>query len=232
MNDKNNDIYEMPVNGSISSAQVFMTKVFNLMAVGLGITGLASMLVMSIPALTLLLVRGLFWLFLIAEMVVVVYLLRKIKTLTPAAAMKWFLLYSGLNGLTLAPVFLCYTHTTVASAFFICAGMFAGMAFWGATTKKDLSSIGAIASMGLLGLIIASVVNLFIGSSGFQLILSYAGVAIFTGLTAYDVQTIRLMSSREEGSSGNLAVMGALKLYLDFINLFLQILYILGGRRN
>ncbi|MBN2145306.1 MAG: Bax inhibitor-1/YccA family protein, partial [Candidatus Aureabacteria bacterium] len=231
MNNRKDHIYEMPVSGSVSSVQVYMTRVFNLMAAGLGISGLASLIALSIPAFTLLLVKGLFWFFIIAELVVVVYLMRKIRTMAPASAMKWFFIYSAMNGLTLAPVFLLYTRTTVVSAFFICAGMFGGMAIWGATTRKDLSSIGAIASMGLLGLIIASVVNLFIGSSGFQLILSYIGVAVFTGLTAYDVQTIRMMALREDETGGSMAVMGALKLYLDFINLFLQILYILGGRR-
>lgn len=146
-----------------------------------------------------------------------------------------FVGYSVLNGVTLSVVFLAYTLSSIASVFFITAGTFAVMAFIGYTTKTDLTSLGKILFMALIGLIIATVVNLFVGNSVFNLIVSYIGVAIFVGLTAYDSQKIKRMlydADEMDERSQKIALLGALTLYLDFINLFLYLLRILGNNRD
>jgi FtsH-binding integral membrane protein len=145
-----------------------------------------------------------------------------------------FLLYSALNGLTMSIIFLIYTSASIASTFFITAGTFGVMSAYGYFTKKDLTSIGNIAFMGLIGIIIASIVNIFLQSSMLYWLVTYAGVLVFVGLTAYDTQKIKKMSlemdiESEEGSKG--AIMGALALYLDFINMFIFLLRIFGQRK-
>jgi hypothetical protein len=167
---------------------------------------------------------------LIGELVLVFYLARSFTRMKPDTVLGWFLFYSALNGLVFSPIFLVYTSSSIASAFFIAAGMFGAMALWGLSTKKDLTSVGSLAFMGLIGIIIASLVNLFMQSSALQLWISYIGVGVFIGLTAWDAQKIKRMA--QAGAGGGAAVMGALALYLDFINLFLHLLYILGGRRD
>ena len=145
-----------------------------------------------------------------------------------------FFLYAGLNGVTLAPLFLLYTTASLASTFFVTAGTFAAMSFYGYTTKKDLTSWGSFLFMGLIGIIIASVVNIFLQNSMLYWVISYAGVLIFIGLTAYDTQKIKEMNILgNEGTEEDTkeAIRGALKLYLDFINLFIMLLRIMGTRR-
>lgn len=216
-----------PTSEAVSN---YMQRVFTLMAMGLGMTGLLAFVAFQIQPLLLITLK-LQWLLLIAELGIVIYLSLKVYKMEARKAMVWFYTYAALNGLTLTPIFLVYAHSTIYNAFFITAGMFGGMAMWGYSTKKDLSSLGSILVMGLWGIILASVVNFFIGSSGFQLILSYACVGIFTGLTAWDVQKLKNLAMSGQ-MTGGIAVMGALQLYLDFINLFLNILYILGGKRD
>ena len=175
----------------------------------------------------------LFWGLVIAEFALVIGVSAAINRLSLAMATLMFVLYSVINGALLSFIFLAYTASSIATVFFITAGTFAVMAFIGYTTKTDLTSMGKILMMALIGLIIATVVNLFIKSSGFTLILSYVGVLVFVGLTAYDSQKIKqmLLQAPDAGEGAQkLALLGALSLYLDFINLFLYLLRIFGKR--
>ena len=158
-----------------------------------------------------------------------------IGRLSATAATLLFVLYSIVNGATLSVIFLAYTMTSIASVFFITAGTFAVMAFIGYTTKTDLTSFGKMLMMGLIGIILATVVNIFIGSSMLNMIVSYVGVVVFVGLTAYDSQKIKNLLYQVDNMSEEaqkLALLGSLTLYLDFINLFLMLLRIFGGNRD
>lgn len=219
------------------ASTLFLAKVFNWMAAGLALTGiLAFMVASSETAISIFLLNPMMrWGVIIAELGLVFYLSARIQQLSPGAATGLFLFYSALNGITLSVVLLIYTATSVASTFFITAGMFAAMAIYGMVTKRDLSGVGSFMLMGLIGMILASVVNIFLQSSMMSWMISAAGVLVFTGLTAYDVQKITEMGAsgimREgEGAIRKGAIMGALALYLDFINLFLSMLYFLGDR--
>ena len=146
-----------------------------------------------------------------------------------------FVLYSALNGATLSFIFILYTRASIASTFFVCAATFIACSIYGWTTKRDLTSMGGFLMMGLIGIIIASLVNLFIRSSAMHMIISYIGVLVFVGLTAYDTQSLKAMAVSQPSDVGASAIrkgaiLGALKLYLDFINLFLMLLRILGNR--
>lgn len=208
----------------------FMTKVYGWMTFALFITGFVSIFVSSTPAIINPLIENT-WLFyglLIAEIVLVIYLAASIDDLSYESAFMLFFLYSGLNGVTLSIVFLIYTAESIAMTFFITGGTFGAMTLWGLTTKQDLSSWGNILFMGLIGLIIAGVANLFIGSETFQYVISFIGVIVFVALTAYDTQKIKNMSYQGDAKD---ALMGALTLYLDFINLFLYLLRFLGNKK-
>ncbi|MEN8141547.1 MAG: Bax inhibitor-1/YccA family protein [Thermodesulfobacteriota bacterium] len=216
---------------------LFLAKVFNWMAVGLGLTAVIAFAVSSAMTPEILAAnRGLLFILMFAELGLVVYLSARVEKLSPATATALFLLYSGLNGITLSWVLLVYTATSVAATFMVTAGMFGAMAVYGFVTKRDLSSWGSFLFMGLIGIIIASVVNIFLGSSQMSWIISGIGVIVFTGLTAYDVQDISRMGSSVEmaqageGAVKKMAIIGALRLYLDFINLFLMLLRFLGDR--
>ena len=206
------------------------------MALALVVTGLTSYYVASSERILSLMGSGLYIGLLIAEVVLVVILSARIHKMSFAVAGVVFVIYSILNGVTLSVLLLVYTFESIALAFFITAGTFTAMALIGHFTKKDLSSMGQILLMALIGLIIATVVNLFIGSSTFQYILSYVGVLIFVGLTAYDAQKIKNQinefGTEISESTMKLALMGALELYLDFINLLIYILRIVGTRRD
>lgn len=227
---------------SVSQAQtqastIFLAKVFNWMAIGLGLTGLIAFLVAnSQTAMQIFIVNPMMrWGIIIAELGLVFYLSARVTKISSQAATALFLIYSALNGITLSVILLIYTATSVASTFFITAGMFGAMAVYGLVTKKDLSAMGSFMFMGLIGMIIASVVNIFLQSSMMAWIVSGLGVIIFTGLTAYDVQKITQIGASgimNEGESAirKGAIMGALALYLDFINLFLSLLHFLGNR--
>ncbi len=214
-----------------------MRKVYVWMTLALIITGFTAWGVASNPGLVYAIVTNkiLFWGLVIAELAMVWAISGAINRLSLTTATLLFVGYSVLNGVTLSVVFLAYTLSSIASVFFITAGTFAAMAFIGYTTKTDLTSLGKILFMALIGLIIATVVNLFMGSSMFNLILSYVGVAIFVGLTAYDSQKIKNMlyeADELDESSQKLALLGSLTLYLDFINLFLYLLRIFGSNRD
>jgi FtsH-binding integral membrane protein len=220
------------------ASTVFLAKVFNWMAVGLGLTGLAAFLTVNSQA-ALQLVFGnklVFYGLIFGELGLVFYLSARIERMSAQAATGLFVAYSILNGVTLSAILLLYTMTSVAATFFIAAGMFGAMAVYGFVTKKDLSSWGSFLFMGLIGIIIAMVVNIFLASSMMSWVISGIGVIIFTGLTAYDVQQITRMGEQGIMDGGEAvirkgAIMGALKLYLDFINLFLMLLRFLGDRR-
>ena len=227
-------------NSQISSTQTqsvvgaFMTKVYSWMILALFITGIVAMYVASSEQL-LSIVFGTKYMFMgliIAQLGVVWYLSARVSKLSYTTAIIMFILYSVLSGITLSSIFIIYTASSIASTFFITAGTFAVMSLAGFFTKKDLSGFGAIMMMGLIGLIIATVVNYFLQSSTLNYIISYAGVMIFVGLTAYDTQKIKLMATQLDGEQAKKgSIMGALTLYLDFINLFLYLLRVLGDRK-
>jgi hypothetical protein len=214
-----------------------MRKVYVWMTLALVITGFTAYFVATNPtALSLIYSNQLvFWALIIAELGLVIGLSAAINRLSLTTATLMFVLYSVVNGVTMASIFLVYTLSSIASVFFITAATFGAMALYGYFTKKDLTSWGRFLFMALIGIIIASVVNIFVGSSGLSLIVSYIGVLVFVGLTAYDSQKIKEMLStaanQGEGMQ-KLALLGALTLYLDFINLFLHLLRILGSSRE
>ncbi len=220
------------------ASTIFLAKVFNWMAMGLGLTGLVALLVANSAVAQQMIFgnRLVFFAMVIGELGLVFYLSARIQRISAQAATALFLLYSALNGATLSSILLLYTATSVAATFFVTAGMFGAMAVYGLVTKKDLSSFGSFMFMGLVGMIIASVVNIFLNSSMLSWLISGIGVLVFTGLTAYDVQKITQMGTQGIMEQGEVAIrkgaiMGALALYLDFINLFLSLLRFMGDRR-
>ena len=214
-----------------------MRKVFVWMTLALAITGLTAYGVATSPALLSLIFSSkvTFFGLIIAEFALVFAISGAINRLSLSTATLLFILYSVINGATLSSIFFAFSVATIGKVFFITAGTFGAMALVGYTTKTDLTSMGKLLFMALLGIIIASVVNIFVASSGLDLILSYVGVLVFVGLTAYDTQKIKQMcqSAPDAGeSTQKLALIGALSLYLDFINLFLYLLRIFGNNRD
>ena len=215
---------------------VLMRKVYVWMTLALAITGFTAYGVATSPGLMQAIYTNpiLFWGLIIAEFALVIGVSAAINKLSLTTATLMFILYSVINGALLSYIFLAYTSSSIATVFFITAGTFGAMAIVGYTTKTDLSSMGKYLLMALIGLIIATLVNVFfVKSTGFELILSYAGVLIFVGLTAYDTQKIKqmLMQAPDAGETAQkYALLGALSLYLDFINLFIYLLRIFGKR--
>lgn len=221
------------------ASTLFLAKVFNWMAIGLGLTGITAFITANSPALLQMIFgnRMVFFALIIGELGMVMYLSARLQKISAQTATGLFLGYSVLNGLTLSAVLLAYTMTSIASTFFITAGMFGSMAIYGMVTKKDLSGMGSFMMMGLFGMIIASVVNIFLASSAMAWMVSAIGVIVFTGLTAYDVQKITQMGASGIMQQGDvairkMAIMGALALYLDFVNLFLMLLRFFGNSRD
>jgi FtsH-binding integral membrane protein len=218
-----------------SAFPVLMRKVYVWMTLAMVITGFTAYGVATSPGVQQAIFTNqiLFWGLIIAEFALVIGVSAAINRLSLAMATLMFILYSVINGALLSSIFLIYTASSIATVFFITAGTFATMALIGYTTKTDLSSIGKYLFMALIGLVIATFVNFFIKSSGFDYILSYIGVLIFVGLTAYDSQKIKqmLLQAPDAGEGAQkIALLGALSLYLDFINLFLYLLRIFGRR--
>ena len=210
-----------------------MRRVYAKMCVGLLLTALVSFLVVSSESLMNLFFSSstLLWVLMGAELLVVIVLSASINKLSTGAATALFYLYSALNGITLAPIFFIYTETSIAMTFAITAGTFGAMSIFGYVTRQDLSKFGSILFMALIGLIICAVVNMFLHNSMLDLAISAAGVLIFVGLTAWDTQAIKRMCAESDSSMvGKVATMGALSLYLDFINLFLYLLRFFGSR--
>ncbi len=219
------------------ASTIFLAKVFNWMAVGLGITGVIAYATEASGLTKVIVASPLFIILIVAELGMVFYLSARIAKIKAGTASALFITYAVLNGLTLSVIFLSYTKTSISGTFFITAGMFGAMAAYGLITKRDLSGWGSFLFMGLIGIIIAMVVNIFLKSPMMYWVISMAGVLIFTGLTAYDVQTIKKMGEQGIMEQGEAmikkgSIMGALKLYLDFINLFLMLLRFFGGSRN
>ena len=214
-----------------------MSKVFVWMTLALAITGLTAYGVATSPAILSLIFSSkvTFFGLIIAEFALVFAISGAINRLSLSTATMLFILYSVINGATLSSIFFAFSVATISKVFFITAGTFGAMALVGYTTKTDLTSMGKLLFMALLGIIIASVVNMFVASSGLDLILSYVGVLVFVGLTAYDTQKIKQMCQAAPDASEStqkLALIGALSLYLDFINLFLYLLRIFGNNRD
>lgn len=219
------------------AASIFLAKVFNWMAVGLGITGIVAYATAATGLATRIINSPLFLIIALGTLGLVFFLSARIDKIQASTASALFVAYSVLNGLFFSTIFLRYTGASIASTFVITAGMFGAMAVYGLVTKRDLSGWGSFLFMGLIGLIIASIVNIFLKSSGVYWFTSMIGVLIFTGLTAYDVQKIKRMGEEGIMSQGQEAItkgsiMGALALYLDFINLFLMLLRFFGGSRD
>ena len=214
----------------------FVRSVYNWMAIGLALTGFVAFFVShNEPILRF--VYQFKWLFFIGEIGLVFWLSARIGKMKASTATGMFMFYAALNGATLSFIFLVYTASSIASTFFICAGAFAALSMFGWATRRDLSGLGSFMFMGVIGILIASVVNIFLRSPGMQMIISYIGVLVFAGLTAYDTQELKRMAlSQPAGLDAGVvrkgAIIGALKLYLDFILMFQYLLYIFGGSRD
>ena len=227
--------------------RAYMLKVYNYMTTGLLLTGLVAYFfgkasivtgemgqivgVTSIGAL--LFGSPLKWVVMLAPLGFVFYLSARINKMSVSSAQITFWIFSAIMGLSLASIFIVYTQASIARVFFISSGTFAAMSLYGYTTKKDLTKLGGFLFMGLIGIIIASLVNLFFQSSALHFAISVIGVLVFVGLTAYDTQSIKNMyyAGDSESVGGKKALMGALRLYLDFINLFIMLLLLFGQRR-
>jgi len=215
--------------------RIFIGKVYRWMGVGLFLTAITAYFVASSESMVNMLASNsiLFFGLLIAEFGLVIYLSARIQKMSAETATAAFIIYSVLNGITLSLLLLVYTGASVASTFFTTALTFSAMSAYGYFTKRDLTTMGSYLQMGLIGLIIASVINIFWANGTMYWIISYVGVLLFVGLTAYDTQKIKKMETMVEGVqvTQKMAIMGALTLYLDFINLFLMLLRILGDRK-
>jgi FtsH-binding integral membrane protein len=213
--------------------QKAMQQVYLWMTAGLMVTGAVATSLYNSGAVKSL--GSMMIVLLLVQIGVVFFLSARINKMAPTTATILFLAYSALSGVTLTPIFYAYTLSSIGTTFFVTAGTFATMALYGATTKRDLTGMGSMLMMALVGLVIASIVNIFLGSGLMSLVISAAGVLIFVGLTAYDVQSLTRMAQNvsTEDDTHRFAIIGALKLYLDFINLFLFLLRFLGtGRRD
>jgi len=232
--------------------RAYMLRIYNYMVLGLAITGLAALGIYMLsvtndPSLAVAKVRSVMltqvgyalfvsplkWVVILAPLALVFFLSFRIQGMRPAAAQLTFWIYAALVGVSLGAIFLIYTHTSIVRVFFITAASFGALSLWGYTTNRDLTGMGSFLIMGLFGIIIASLVNVFLGSTMMQFVISVVGVLVFAGLTAYDTQ--RLKSEYIDGAmDGDVmersAIMGALSLYLDFLNLFTMLLQLLGSR--
>ena len=227
--------------------RAYMLKVYNYMTTGLLLTGLVAyffgkasivtnelgQIIGITPIGAMLFGSPLKWVVMLAPLGFVFYLSAKINKMSVSSAQITFWIFSAIMGLSLASIFIVYTQASIARVFFISSGTFAAMSLYGYTTKKDLTKLGGFLFMGLIGIIIASLVNLFFQSSALHFAISVIGVLVFVGLTAYDTQSIKNMyyAGDSESVGGKKALMGALRLYLDFINLFIMLLRLFGQRR-
>jgi FtsH-binding integral membrane protein len=223
---------------TVASAErvtAFLRKVYGWMFVGLGVTASVAFVVAGSPTLVKAIYSNpiVFFGLIIAEFGAVIFLSARVQKLSPGTAAAVFVGYSALNGLTLSMILLVYTGASIASTFVVTAGMFGALALFGTVTKRSLAGVGQFAFMGLIGVILASVVGMFWHSAGLQFGISIIGVIVFTALTAWDAQRLKVLAtSLPDGQTGSYAVVGALSLYLDFINLFLFLLRFLGNRRS
>ena len=215
----------------------FMLSVYNYMGLGLALTGLVAIVVASTPALLVpIFTTPLKWVVMLAPLGFVFFLSARIHAMSTSAAQITFWLFAAVMGISMASIFLVFTGESIARVFFVTAATFGAVSLWGYTTKRDLTGMGSFLFMGLIGIIIASLVNIFVGSSAVQFAVSVIGVLVFTGLTAWDTQRLKneylgsLQAGGEYVAKG--AIMGALSLYLNFINLFMMLLQLFGNQRN
>jgi FtsH-binding integral membrane protein len=228
-------IGSLPATAAAERVTSFLRGVYGWMFVGLGVTALVAVLVASSPAIitTIASNRPLLWGLMLAQLGIVFGLSASVNRIAPATASLLFVIYSALTGVTLSFVLLVFTGESVATAFVVTAGMFGAMALYGTTTKRSLAGAGQFFFMGLIGLVIASIVGIFWHNGALQFLISFVGVIVFTGLTAYDAQRLKAMAlALPEGRIGSYTVVGALSLYLNFINLFLSLLRLFGDRRD
>lgn len=234
----NNSLYKQATTGTQDTGLAqFFTQTYSWMTLGLAITGFLSVLVSSSPALAMTLITTPFLFFglIIAEFIMVIAFTRSAArgaSFQALAAM--FIAYAALNGVTLSVVFMAYTAASIAQCFFVTAASFGALSVYGYVTKRDLSGVGRFLFMGLIGLIVASIVGMFWQSSALHMMISVGGVLIFAGLTAYDTQALKVMyyqSQNDNAALKRLSLQGALKLYLDFINLMLYLLRLMGRRK-
>jgi uncharacterized protein len=211
-----------------------MLRIYNYMASGLALTGIVAYVAAASGFYSTIAQTPLIWVVMLAPLGFVFALSAGLERMRGSTAQALFWAFSAVMGLSLASVFLVFTGASIARVFFITAGTFAAMSLWGYTTQRDLSAMGSFLMMGLIGIVLASLVNLFIGSSALQFAISVIGVVVFTGLTAWDTQRIKEMYWESDGAelAGKKAIMGALALYLDFINLFTLLLQFMGARRD
>ena len=233
--DRNTTAPEIPATGAVAidaGLREYMLRVYNYMAAGVGLTGVAAFLTYQFTGPELL-QSPLMWVLILAPLGLVFFISARINTLSVQTARGLFFLYAVLVGISLSTIFHIYTESSITRVFFISATAFGALSLWGYTTSRSLSGFGTFLFMGLIGIIIASLVNLFLRSSGLDWMISIIGVGVFAGLTAYDTQRIKEMYDRNDDavSVGRKAVMGALSLYLNFINLFMMLLRLMGGRR-
>jgi len=213
----------------------FLSAVYGWMCAGLAITAGTAWFVAGSPAIVIAIAtnRLLFWGLMIAQLGIVVVLSARVQRLTAATASLLFILYSALTGVTLSFVLLAYTGESVATTFLVTSGMFGGLAMYGTVTRRNLAGLGQFLFMGLIGVVLASIVGMFWHNDGLQFVISFIGVIVFTGLAAYDAQRLKAMAlASPEGPTASYAIVGALALYLDFINLFLFLLRLTGSRRD
>ena len=232
----NNSYRTMSVDATAAEQQRFMVRVYNWMTAGLAITGFMAFYVSNSPAMMKIIFGNPIMpiALIITQIGLVFWLATRVMQMSASKATGVFMLYAGLTGITFSAIFMAYTTASIFSTFLVTAGTFGAMSLYGYTTKKDLTSWGSFLFMGLIGIIIASLVNMFMQSSMMHMIITYAGVLIFVGLTAYDTQKIKEMNILgNEGTEEDTkeAIRGALTLYLDFINLFLMLLRLMGDRR-
>ncbi len=219
--------------GIDAGLRAYMLKVYNYMCIGLALTGAVAFATSTSPVmLNAIFGSPLKWLVMLAPIGMVFFLAARVRAMKASTAQAVFWAFAGLMGLSLASIFIAYTGESVTRVFFITAGAFAGLSLFGYTTKKDLSGMGSFLIMGVIGLLIASVVNIFLESTAMQFAISVLGVLIFAGLTAYDTQRIKAIYHEGDGMevAEKKAVMGALTLYLDFINMFIFLLHLFGNR--
>lgn len=236
LDDLNPEVVATAAGTAQADARVagFLRSVYGWMCGGLAITAGIALWVSSTPGIAQAIAsnRLLFWGIIIAQFGIVIYLSARVQRLAPATAALLFIGYSALTGVFLSFLLLLYTAQSVTSTFLVSAGMFGSLALYGTVTRRDLSGVGQFAMMGLFGVLLALIVGIFWQNSMFQFVLSVCGVVVFTCLTAWDAQRLRAMAlSLPEGRTGSYAIVGALKLYLDFINLFLFLLNLFGRRR-
>ena len=213
----------------------FLRATYGWMAAGIGVTAVVALALASSPDLAIAIIRNPFGMIglVIAQFAVVIYLSARVNRIAPTTAAALFLGYSALTGVTFSIILLAYTRESVAETFFVCAGMFGALAAFGTLTKRNLTGLGQFMFMGLIGLVIASLVGIFWQNDLLQFLISFIGVVVFSGLTAYKAQQLTAMAlALPEGQTGSYAVVGALSLYLSFVNLFLSLLRFFGGRRD